>query len=79
MYAETVYFVGTRSKDGKLVIVMSNQDLKASQILAKYHERWAIEVLFRKLKTSGFHWENTHMTHSTRLISLLIIMRLMLS
>jgi hypothetical protein len=36
MYAGTVYFAGTRSKDGELVIVMSNQDLKASQILAKY-------------------------------------------
>ena len=38
---------------------MSNQDLKASQILAKYRE---LKELFRKLKTSGFHWENTHMT-----------------
>ena len=74
MYGETVYFVGARSKDGELVIVMSNQDLKASQILAKYRERWAIEELFRKLKTSGFHWENTHMTHSVRLVSLLIIL-----
>jgi hypothetical protein len=74
MYGGTVYFAGTRSKAGELVIVMSNQDLKASQILAKYHERWAIEELFRKLKTSGFHWENTHMTHSARLISLLIIL-----
>jgi len=74
MYAGTVYFAGTRSKDGELVIVMSNQDLKASQILAKYRERWAIEELFRKLKTSGFHWENTHMTHSARLVSLLIIL-----
>jgi hypothetical protein len=74
MYAGTVYFAGTRSKAGELVIVMSNQDLKASQILAKYRERWAIEELFRKLKTSGFHWENTHMIHSARLISLLIIL-----
>jgi hypothetical protein len=74
MYGGTVYFAGIRSKAGDLVIVMSNQDLKASQILAKYRERWAIEELFRKLKTSGFHWENTHMIHSARLISLLIIL-----
>jgi Transposase DDE domain len=74
MYGGTVYFVGIRSKSGDMVIVMSNQDLKASQILAKYRERWAIEELFRKLKTSGFHWENTHMVHSARLVSLLIIL-----
>jgi IS4 transposase len=74
MYGRTVYFAGIRSKAGDLVIVMSNQDLKASQILAKYRERWAIEELFRKLKTSGFNWENTHMIHSARLISLLVIL-----
>nr|MBA3814713.1 transposase [Alphaproteobacteria bacterium] len=42
---------------------MTNQDLKAKLILDQYRNRWSIEELFRKLKTSGFHWENTHMTH----------------
>jgi len=74
MYGGTVYFAGTRPKAGELVIVMSNQNLRASKILGKYRERWSMEELFKKLKTSGFHWENTHMTHSARLISLLIIM-----
>lgn len=53
---------------------MTNQKLKAIQILAKYRKRWSIEELFRKLKTSGFNWENTHMKKSERLISLLIIL-----
>jgi transposase len=53
---------------------MSNQNIKAKQILDKYRERWSIEELFRKLKTSGFHWENTHMKKSARLIALLIIL-----
>ena len=74
MYGHTVYFAGTPSKTGELVIVMTNQRLKATQILDKYRERWSIEELFRKLKTSGFHWENTHMKQSYRLISLLIIL-----
>jgi len=74
MYGSTVYFAGTRSKAGDLVIVMTNQNLKAKQILDQYLKRWSIEELFRKLKTSAFHWENTHMTHSPRLISLLIIL-----
>jgi len=66
MYGGSVYFAGTPSKSGDLVIVMTNQNLKASQILSKYRKRWAIEELFRKLKSSGFHWENTHMKKSTR-------------
>lgn len=74
MYGHNVYFAGTPSQSGDLVIVMTNQKLKASQILAQYRERWSIEELFRKLKTSGFHWENTHMKDSTRLVSLLIIL-----
>ena len=55
MYGGTVYFTGTRSQAGDLVIVMSNQDLKSSQILVKYRERRAIEKLFKRLKTSGVH------------------------
>ena len=74
MYGGVVYFAGTRSKATDLVIVMSNQDLSAKQILDKYRERWSIEELFRKLKTSGFNWENTHMKRSERLVSLLIIL-----
>jgi hypothetical protein len=74
MYGHTVYFAGTPSKTGELVIVMTNQNLKIKQILDKYRERWSIEELFRKLKSSGFHWENTHMKESSRLVSLLIIL-----
>ena len=76
MYGKTVYFAGTRSKDDDLVIVMSNQDLKASDILKHYKNRWSIEELFRKLKSSGFNWEDTHMTDPKRLESLLIILGL---
>jgi transposase len=74
MYGATVYLAGTLSSSGERVIVMTNQPLKAAKILAKYRERWSIEELFRKLKTAGFHWENTHMKQSARLVSLLIIL-----
>lgn len=74
MYGETLYFAGTRSKAGDLVIVMTNKKIKAEKILARYRNRWSIEELFRKLKTSGFHWENTHMKKSERLVTLLIIL-----
>lgn len=70
----TVRFAGTRSKEGELVIVMTNQDLTAAQILNTYKKRWSIEELFRKLKSSGFNWENTHMKQTQRLITLLIVL-----
>ena len=76
MYGKNVYFAGTRSKDNDLVIVMSNQDHKAPDILKQYKKRWSIEELFRKLKSSGFHWEDTHMNDPRRLESLLIILGL---
>lgn len=44
MYGGTVYFAGTFSKSAELVVIMTNQDLKASQILSKYRERWSIGV-----------------------------------
>lgn len=74
MYGDTAYFAGTLSEAGDLVIVVTNQGLTATQILNKYRERWSIEELFNKLKTSGFHWENTHMKEAKRLVSLLIIL-----
>jgi len=74
MYGSTVCFAGMRGQAGELVIVMSNQPFNAPQILDKYLKRWSIEELFKKLKTSGFHWENTHMKISARLVTLLVIL-----
>jgi len=76
MYGSTVYFAGTRSDKGDLVIVITNQDWKPQKILTQYRKRWSIEELFKKLKTSGFHWENTHMKIASRLLTLLVIMSL---
>jgi hypothetical protein len=75
IYGQILVFEGTRSQKGDLVIVMSNQIfLRLGAVLKKYRERWSIEELFRKLKTSGFHWENTHMITSKYLEKLLIVL-----
>lgn len=74
MYGSTIYFAGTRAEAGDLVIILSNQDWKPKRILDQYRKRWSIEEMFKKLKTSGFHWENTHMKISARLLTLLVIM-----
>jgi hypothetical protein len=53
--------LGTRSCAGELVLLVTNQTHQsAAKILAIYRRRWAIETLFRKSKSSGFHFEDTH-------------------
>lgn len=76
LYGYTLYFAATRSPKGDLVIVMTNQNQTAKQILNCYRKRWSIEMMFRKLKTSGFNWEKTHMKAPERLIILLVILTL---
>ena len=72
---QEVCFVGKRIKADELLIILTNQiHKKEDQILSEYRKRWSIEELFKKLKTSGFNWENTHMTCSKRLSKLLIIL-----
>lgn len=76
MHGTTLYYAGTRSSQGDLVVVVSNQDVRAQKILDNYRKRWSIEEMFRKMKSSGFNWENTHMTNSSRLMTLFILMSL---
>jgi hypothetical protein len=56
----------TRSTEGKLVIVASN-DLREIDLLKIYLKRWAIECLFGNLKTKGFNFEDTHFTNKARI------------
>ena len=67
-------YAATRAQKGDLVIVMTNQIVSAKKILTQYRKRWSIEEMFKKLKTGGFHWENTHIKKSPRLINLIIIL-----
>lgn len=76
MYGKTLYFAATRTLKNDLIIVMTNQNLTVSAILNAYKQRWSIEELFRKLKSSGFQWENTHMKKPKRLVTLLVILGL---
>jgi hypothetical protein len=74
-----VLFVGKRISKDELLIVMTNKiKQKPFEVLTEYRKRWSIEELFRKLKTSGFNWENTHMKDSRRLEKLLIILSIAL-
>jgi len=63
---------GTRSKNGDLVFVMTNQvSRSSSKILSIYRRRWAIETLFCNTKSSGFNFEDTHVKSHERLEKLM--------
>ncbi len=64
-------FVGTRSKDNKLVIILTNVDENPKRTLAFYKERWCIETLFKNLKSNGINLEGTHLKTPERLKKLL--------
>ena len=67
-----LYFAGTRSQDGDLVIVMSNQN-QGTKILNIYQKRWTIELMFKHCKKNGFNLEDTHLIHLDRIEKLLAV------
>jgi hypothetical protein len=68
---------GTRSKEGELVIVISNM-AGDGQLLKRYRHRWSIECMFRNAKKSGFCMEGTGLQHVERLEKLWIIVAIAL-
>lgn len=68
-----VFIAATISKEGELVLVMTNQDLPAKKILKEYKGRWLIECLFKNLKGAGFNFEQTHLTDPSKLSKLMAI------
>lgn len=70
-----VVISGTRSCAGELVLVVTNQTHQsAAKILTIYRRRWAIETLFRNTKSSGFHFEDTHVKSLERLEKMMGLM-----
>jgi hypothetical protein len=67
-----LYFAGTRSKEGEIVIVMSNQPW-GIRSLDIYKKRWTIESLFKHCKTNGFNMEDTHLKDLRRLEKLFAV------
>ena len=62
-----------RLKTGELLLVASN-GIKANKVLPIYRSRWGIETLFSCLKTRGLGMEDTHMTNSLKLATLMSIL-----
>ena len=68
----TLFFAGTRSSNGDLVIILSNQDI-GTTMLKIYKKRWTIELLFRHCKTNAFNLEDTHLVHLERIEKLFAV------
>ena len=65
------YIAASRLKDELLIVVTNKNPKKALQI---YKTRWEIETLFACLKTRGFCFEDTHITHPERIEKLIFVL-----
>jgi len=61
-----------RSHTGELLIVVTNADYQNP--VSIYLRRWEIECLFAALKTHGFRFEETHITHPERIEKLMVLL-----
>jgi hypothetical protein len=64
IYGHRLSIMGMRLKDDYLIVVTNRS---SEDILNIYSIRWEIETLFGCLKTKGFYFEDTHITHRARL------------
>jgi len=72
-------FVAVKDKDMKAAwLLVSNTQLKGSEIVKNYSKRWKIEPYFRDLKDSRFGWglESTHIKSCERRDKLMLILAL---
>ena len=56
---------GLKRADGQYVIVVASLSIK-DDLLLLYKKRWAIECLFKNIKSSGFNFESSHICHADR-------------
>jgi len=69
-----LWLAATRAETGEWVIVATTHE--PEQALMRYRKRWNIETLFGFLKSKGFNFEDTHLTHHERLHNLLSVLTL---
>jgi hypothetical protein len=72
IFEKKVFIAAARSERGELMIVVTNQHPRNA--IAIYLRRWEIENLFQGLKSRGFLFESTHMTHQERIAKLIALL-----
>lgn len=75
LQGQWVYLSGLKrvNQKGQIEFVIIASYAFDSQALSHYARRWEIECLFKALKSSGFHLENTHLQDIERLNKLLAL------
>ena len=76
--ANRLRFAAKRIRDGELLIVATNLD-DGRRGLNLYRKRWDIECLFADAKTRGLNIEDTHITDTGKLATLLVVVALALT
>lgn len=71
LLGQTVYIAASRLKNELLIVVTNRNPKKA---ISFYKIRWEIETLFACLKTRGFCFEDTHLTHPERIEKLVFVL-----
>ena len=71
IYGRKVYLSGSRSERGELMIIATLKPCKNA--IPIYLRRWEIENLFQGLKSRGFQFEDTHLTHPERISTLIAV------
>lgn len=77
VWGHSLYLIGFKMADGELIIIATQEHPETA--LADYKERWPIETLFACLKTRGFCFESTHLTHPERLEKLFALLAIAFS
>ena len=67
-----LYVIGLLLPDGEYLILVTDKHPETA--LDDYAKRWGIETLFGALKSRGFRFEDTHMTHPERISKLIALM-----
>lgn len=75
LHDQMCYLSATKTidRDGKMEFLIIVSFNKAQQAMLYYKQRWQIETLFKGLKSSGFHIEDTHVTDLERLEKLFLL------
>lgn len=67
-----LFITGGKSLHGELMIIVSNE--ATDEAIERYLLRWQIEVLFQCLKSRGFEFEETHITHRNKIKKLVVLL-----
>lgn len=72
LWKQQVYLSALRLASGELLIVATDKWLE--EPIKLYGKRWQIETLFGCLKSKGFGFEETHITHTERIGKLIALL-----